>query len=167
MRRMTRDSLLLGCFVAAGCVAQPVKQGDPVPTAPASGQRLLVDTASRPVDMGWTAGALRPPGLLRPIPRDPAHPDRERLYYKTFPYTSLGAHRHSADMRIKVLTGRQFILMGDLETARVQRFDPGTTFVIPAGVWHVEWFESETLVEIEIAAGWTTEAASPATPRVP
>jgi hypothetical protein len=38
--------------------------------------------------------------------------------------------------------------------------------VIPAGVWHVEWFESDTITEIEIVAPWETERASPETPRV-
>jgi len=69
-------------------------------------------------------------------------------------------------MRIKLLEGRQFILMGDLESARVKVFDAGSTFVISAGVWHVEWFESDTLVEISGVGPLRTERP-PVTPRVP
>jgi hypothetical protein len=70
-------------------------------------------------------------------------------------------------MHIRVLEGRQFILMGpDLETARVRHFDAGSEFVIPAGMWHVEWFEMDTLVEISGIGPMRTERATPATPRV-
>lgn len=82
------------------------------------------------------------------------------------PGASIAAHRHSSEMRITVKSGRKFILMGDLETAKVQRFEAGSTFVIPANMWHVEWWESETVEEIEITAPTRTERATPATPRV-
>jgi uncharacterized RmlC-like cupin family protein len=78
----------------------------------------------------------------------------------------IGAHRHTADMHITVLKGRQFILMGDLETARVQVFEVGSSFVIPAGVWHVEWFESESAFEISGIGPMLTERP-PTTPRKP
>jgi len=78
----------------------------------------------------------------------------------------IGAHRHTADMHITVLKGRQFILMGDLETARVQVFEAGSSFVIPAGVWHVEWFESESAFEISGIGPMLTERP-PSTPRKP
>ena len=82
------------------------------------------------------------------------------------PGACIGAHRHTADMHIKVLQGRQFILMGDLETARVQVFEAGSSFVIPAGVWHVEWFESESTFEISGIGPLLTERP-PSTPRKP
>ena len=82
------------------------------------------------------------------------------------PGASIAAHRHSSEMRITVKSGRKFILMGDLETAKVQRFEAGSTFVIPANTWHVEWWENETVEEIEIMAPTRTERATPATPRV-
>lgn len=78
---------------------------------------------------------------------------------------SITAHRHSVDMHITVSRGRKFILMGELDTARVQVFDVGSTFVIPANTWHVEWWEEETVEEIEIIAPMRSERASPATPR--
>ena len=82
------------------------------------------------------------------------------------PGASIGAHRHSSEMRVTVKSGRKFILMGDLETAKVQRFEAGSTFVIPANSWHVEWWEIETVEEIEITAPTRTERATPATPSV-
>ena len=82
------------------------------------------------------------------------------------PGASIAAHRHTSEMRITVKTGRKFILMGDLDTAKVQRFEAGSTFVIPANTWHVEWWETETVEEIEIMAPTRTERATPATPRV-
>jgi hypothetical protein len=86
-------------------------------------------------------------------------------YYRTPAGTSLGAHRHTADMHIKVIEGVQFILMGDLETAHAQRFEAGTSFVIPANTWHVEWFETDTMVEISGIGPMRTERP-PAVPRV-
>lgn len=104
--------------------------------------------------------------VMRRIEGNRAEPGPFREYYRTPAGASLGAHQHTADMHIRVIEGRQFILMGDLENARVQRFDPGSTFVIPAGVWHVEWFESDTLVEITGVGPMRTERP-PVTPRVP
>jgi quercetin dioxygenase-like cupin family protein len=83
------------------------------------------------------------------------------------PGASLAAHRHSAEMRIKILSGRKFILMGDLDNAKVQVFEAGSSFAIPANTWHVEWWEAETVEEIDIIAPWTTERANPSTPRTP
>jgi hypothetical protein len=90
------------------------------------------------------------------------------IYKYTFtaqPYGSISAHRHSTDMKINVRSGRKFILMGDLDTAKVQVFEAGSTFVIPANTWHVEWWETETVEEIEVKSPMNTERATPATPR--
>jgi quercetin dioxygenase-like cupin family protein len=81
------------------------------------------------------------------------------------PGASIAAHRHTGEMRITVKSGRKFILMGDLNTAKVQIFETGSTFVIPANTWHVEWWEDETVEEIEMTAPTRTERATPATPR--
>jgi quercetin dioxygenase-like cupin family protein len=81
------------------------------------------------------------------------------------PASSISAHRHSEDMHIIVRSGRKFMLMGDLNTAKVQVFEAGSTILIPAGTWHVEWWETVTVEEIEIKAPWKTERATPSTPR--
>ncbi|MBK9216048.1 MAG: cupin domain-containing protein [Chloracidobacterium sp.] len=80
------------------------------------------------------------------------------------PGASIAAHLHTADMHIKVLSGRQFILMGDLSTARVQVYEAGSSFVIPAGIWHVEWFETESVFEISGIGPMLTKRP-PSTPR--
>lgn len=81
------------------------------------------------------------------------------------PGASIAAHRHSTDMHIKVISGRKFILMGNIATAKVQVFETGASFVIPANTWHVEWWETETVEEIEIISPMRTERAMPSTPR--
>jgi mannose-6-phosphate isomerase-like protein (cupin superfamily) len=81
------------------------------------------------------------------------------------PGASIAAHLHSADMHIKVLSGRKYIIIGNLDTSKVQRFDAGSSFVIPANTWHLEWWEEETVEEIDINAPWKTERATPSTPR--
>jgi hypothetical protein len=99
-------------------------------------------------DTIWHSTFTGPIPVIRRISGVRAEPGPFREYYQTPAGTSSGAHRHTADMHIRVISGRQFILMGDLENARLQRFDAGSTFVIPAGTWHVEWFEEDTLVEL-------------------
>lgn len=79
--------------------------------------------------------------------------------------SSISAHRHSSEMKITVRSGRKFILMGHLETAKVQIFEAGSTFIIPANTWHMEWWETETMEEIEIMVPTRTERATPSTPR--
>lgn len=83
------------------------------------------------------------------------------------PTASVGAHRHSVDLRLTVKSGRQFILMGNLENAKLQIIEAGATLVIPANTWHVEWWEAETVVEVEGTGPMRTDRASPSTPRTP
>jgi hypothetical protein len=98
---------------------------------------------------------------------DPSTPGPYRYSVTVQPGSSIGAHRHPNDVKITIKSGRMFVLMGDLETAKVQRFDAGSTFVIPAKTWHVEWWEDPTVAEAETTAPTRTERATPATPRVP
>ena len=116
----------------------------------AAGAQTSASTAARAVesDTVWHANMTGPIPLIRRISGVRAEPGPFREFYQTPAGTASGAHRHTADMHIRVISGRQFILMGDLEHAQVQRFDAGATFVIPAGTWHVEWFEEDTLVEL-------------------
>ena len=102
--------------------------------------------------------------ITEPIPgKNDGGPSQYRLTAR--PGASIAAHRHSSDMTITVKSGRKFILMGNLDSARVQRFDAGTSFVIPAGTWHMEWWEEATVEEIKIIAPFKTERATPITPR--
>jgi hypothetical protein len=129
MRRTTAVQLLTGCFVAAACAAprtvMPVQPG-PGGTVPIESSRSLHAVAGGAAsrvpaasDFGWYPVKEGMPFLIHPISGDPDHAGPVRYYVKALTYGSLGAHRHTADMRITVLTGTQFILMGNLETARV------------------------------------------------
>jgi len=101
------------------------------------------------------------------ISGDPSTPGPFKYSVTARAGSSLGAHRHPNDVKITIKSGRMFVLMGDLETAKVQRFEAGSTFVIPAKTWHVEWWEDSTVAEAETTAPTSTERATPATPRVP
>jgi mannose-6-phosphate isomerase-like protein (cupin superfamily) len=81
------------------------------------------------------------------------------------PGASIAAHLHSQDMHIKVASGRKYIIMGNLDSSKVQRFDAGSSFVIPANTWHMEWWEEETIEEIDMMAPSKTQRATPLTPR--
>jgi hypothetical protein len=119
------------------------------------------------VDTLWRAIDAPPIPVTRPLLGDRAEAAPFRYYFKAPAGASIAAHRHSADMHILVRTGRKFILMGDLDAARVQRFESGSSLVIPANTWHVEWWEADTLEEIDGVGPMRTERASPATPRAP
>ena len=121
-----------------------------------------------PPDTTWHASSITAIPVSRRLEGNPAEPGPFRYYYQAPAGASLAAHRHSADMHITVRSGRKYIIMGtDLESARVQRFEVGSTFVIPAGTWHVEWWESETLEEIWGVGPMRSDRASPVTPRMP
>lgn len=116
----------------------------------------------------WRAATPSPVPISRRILGNPADSGAFHYYYQAPAGASLSAHRHTADMHITVRSGRKYILMGrDLDSARVQRFDPGSSFVIPAGVWHVEWWETDTLEDITGIGPMRSERASAATPRKP
>jgi hypothetical protein len=127
-----------------------------------------LEAQAPPVDALWRATAATALPVTRRLAGNPSEAGPFRYYYQAPAGASLAAHRHSVDMRITVRTGRKFILRGmDLESARVQRFEAGSTFVIPAGTWHVEWWESDTLEDIEGVGPMRSDRASPATPRTP
>ena len=133
--------------------------------------RPLSGQATQPppvIDTTWHATAATAIPITRRLEGNPSEAGPFRYFYQAPAGASLAAHRHSADMRITVRTGRKFILMGsDLESARVQRFEAGSTLIIPAGIWHVEWWETDTLEEISGVGPMRGERASPATPRTP
>ena len=81
---------------------------------------------------------------------------------------AVGVHRHAGTMRIRVVRGRKFLLVGNPpEAQRVQVVRAGEVIVIPAGTWHVEWWEEDTEEEISGVGPLGTEhppAAVPARP---
>jgi hypothetical protein len=167
-------SMLLGVACAAGSARTIAQRPAPETTRAKSAATNAAGTTATPavaraapLDTAWYASPTGATPVLRQIVGVRTEAGPFRYYYRTPATTSLSAHRHTADMRIRVLEGRQFILMGaDIESARVQHFDAGSEFVIPAGMWHVEWFEIDTLVEISGVGPMRTERATPATPRI-
>jgi hypothetical protein len=164
---------LLGVACAAGSPRTAAQDPAPMTTHGNSAATNAAATTpgpavavAAPLDTAWVASPTGATPVLRQIAGVRTEAGPFRYYYRTPATTSLGAHRHTAEMHIRVLEGRQFILMGaDLESARVQHFDAGSEFVIPAGMWHVEWFETDTLVEISGVGPMRTERATPASPR--
>ena len=97
--------------------------------------------------------------ILGTRPQDSA---KVNVLLKFLSGASAGAHRHSVDMHIKVLKGEKPILMGEsLASAKVQTFFEGESFVIPAGYWHVEWWDTLTVEEISYTGPMRTEFAKP------
>jgi hypothetical protein len=80
----------------------------------------------------WHADRPSPVAIYRDLDCNPTKPACFHYYYQAPAGASLAAHRHSVAMKITVRFGRKFILMGDLDNARVQRFDAASTFTIPA-----------------------------------
>jgi hypothetical protein len=59
-------------------------------------------------------------------------------------------HKHASDVRIKVLRGSMFIVLGEPpDSSRVHRLTVGSVFVFPAHAWHDEWWVEETVLEVE------------------
>jgi len=82
--------------------------------------------------------------------------------------STVGVHRHLAEMRIRVVRGRKFLLMGNPpESQPVRVVRAGETLVIPAGMWHVEWWEEDTLEEISGTGPLQTEHPPAAVPSRP
>jgi|GEM_PF-4669923 len=104
---------------------------------------------------------------IEPVTGNRAAAEPFKYIVRAQPTASVAAHRHSVDVRLTVKSGRQFILMGDLGSAKLQVLEAGSTLTIPANTWHVEWWETETVVEVEGAGPMRTERASPLTPRMP
>ncbi len=99
------------------------------------------------------------------ISGDRSKPGAFKYIFNAKAGASIAAHRHSVDMHITVSSGKKFILIGELLKARVQVIEANSKFVIPANTWHVEWWETDTIEEIEGIGPMLTERASPATPR--
>jgi hypothetical protein len=175
MRRQTAVTLWIVSSLLAGCVPRAGSSRGPAPAsasevrsssgvaaaADPSGARPLPDS----IETDWIPWDRSPIPLLNRNSRNAGNPGPFRYTFVYPPGTSFGARRHSIEETITVRRGREFILMGNLDSARVQHFDAGATFVIPARTWHVEWFETETVVDMQGVGPRQTEFASPQTPR--
>lgn len=131
--------LLLAVTIVTGC-AQPTPQ--PVPPQPAR-------TSGPPDSAGWRASARIPGNAVKDSIGSPNDPGPFLYWYRGSAGAAIGPHRHTAAMHIKVLKGRKYILMGNPpERVPVRIVETGDTITIPAGMWHVEWWEEDTIEEI-------------------
>lgn len=160
--------VLISCSIATSCTPPPpMRSAGPAPSAEATAVGAPEGVITAAADTRWTPWTAIPLPLVDRHGGNAGRPGPFTYSFLYPPGASFGAHRYSVDVRITVRSGAEFILMGNLESARVQRFDAGSTFVVPAGTWHVEWFETQTLVEMEGVGPRANDLASPATPRVP
>ena len=95
-------------------------------------------------------GSSVPGASRRNLVGDPLQPGPFKFQLKIPAGSRAAVHRHSIDVNVKVLSGAIFIVIGEpLESSRAQRFEAGTTFMVPAHTWHDEWWEVETVLEAE------------------
>ena len=91
------------------------------------------------------------PGVLRrDLVGDPTRPGPFKYQLKITAGTRVAAHQHSKDVNVKVVSGSMFINIAEpQESSRVQRFAAGSSFIVPAHAWHDEWWDEETVLEVE------------------
>ena len=98
----------------------------------------------------WQPIKSVPGGFRRYLVGDTSQPGPFKYQLKIPAGARVAAHRHSKDVHVKVLSGSMFIIIGEpLESSRAQRFAAGSVFVVPAYVWHEEWWDEETVLEAE------------------
>jgi Glyoxalase-like domain len=98
----------------------------------------------------WQPSKSIPGGFLRDLVGDTRQPGPFKYQLKIPARGRAAAHRHSKDVRVKVLGGSIFIIIGEpLESSRAQRLAAGSVVVVPANAWHVEWWDEETVLEAE------------------
>jgi anti-sigma factor ChrR (cupin superfamily) len=72
-------------------------------------------------------------------------------------------HWHTQTMHLTVLSGRFVMAMGEsLDSIKAKSYDPGSFLVLPARMRHIEWFEGETVVQVETEGPLETVFLNPA-----
>ncbi len=113
-------------------------------------ERNSTTRSSQAIIPQWQPSKSVPGGFYRELSGDPDNPGPFRYQIKIPAGGRIAAHRHSVAMRVKVLSGAKFILIGEpLSATRTQNFVEGSEFFIPAGTWHTEWWVDETIEEID------------------
>jgi len=98
----------------------------------------------------WQPSNSIPGGFRCDLVGDPRQSGPFKYQLKIPAGTRVAAHRHSQDVRVKVLSGSMFIIIGEpLESSRARRFAAGSVFLVSAHAWHDEWWDEETVVEAE------------------
>ena len=98
----------------------------------------------------WQPYKSIPGGFRRDLLGDPRQPGQFKYQLKIPAGTRVAVHQHSVAVRVKVLSGSMFIIIGEpLKSSRAQHFTAGADFVVPAHAWHDEWWDQETVLEAE------------------
>lgn len=102
------------------------------------------------VAMAWQPSRSVPGAFYRGLIGDPDAVGRFRYQIKVPAGARIAAHRHSVAMHVKVLRGSKAIIIGEpLTRARARHFAAGELLLIPALSWHQEWWNEETVEQIE------------------
>ena len=146
----------------------PESSIDCASVSPSSTAQPRAPVATATTEPGWIESRHVPGIAFRPGLGKPSQPGPFRYLMRAAAGTAIGVHRHSADMQIRVTEGRKFMLVGDPpEGQPVRIVEAGETITIPAGTWHVEWWEAETLEEISGVGPMRTERPPEVVPRRP
>ena len=98
----------------------------------------------------WQPSKTIPGGFRRDLVGDTSQSGPFKYQLKIPAGARVAAHQHSKDVHVKVLSGSIFIIIGEpLESSRARHFTAGSVFVVPAGAWHDEWWDKETVLEAE------------------
>lgn len=98
----------------------------------------------------WQPSQSIPGGFRRDLVGDTRQSGPFKYQLKIPAGARAAAHHHSTEVRVKVLSGSMFIIIGEpLEPSRAQHFATGSVFVVPAHAWHEEWWDAETVLEAE------------------
>lgn len=98
----------------------------------------------------WQPFKSIPGGFRRDLVGDTSQAGAFKYQLKIPAGARVAAHQHSTDVRVKVLSGSMFIIIGEpLESSRARHFTAGNVFVVPARAWHEEWWDEESVLEAE------------------
>ncbi len=98
----------------------------------------------------WQPSRTLPGAFRRDLVGDPHQPGPYKYQLKVPGGAHPPVHKHASDVKIKVLSGSMSIILGEpLVSSRVQRLAVGSIFVFPADTWHDEWWDEETVLEVE------------------
>ena len=76
--------------------------------------------------------------------------------------SKVAKHKHSIEMHVRVLRGSLNIIIGEpIDQTRARRFQAGESFVIPAGAWHDEWWDEDSVMEAVGVGPMDTTRAAP------
>ena len=108
------------------------------------------DSASSPSLNQWHPSTSFPGVFYMPLLGDATKPGAYVYRIKVPNGLRIPAHWHTKTMHQTVLSGTFITVMGEpLDTTRARRLPAGSFVVTPAGMRHMEWFEGETIVQVE------------------